>query len=92
MKVWLLRPNPNCPDGRDVWQRYDMIHGHVVVAADEAEARRLAQEAGIRCGGLGTRPRDDDEKNAWLDPKMSLCEELPGEGGPRAVLYDGQAA
>ena len=79
MKIFLLEPQENL--GKDnAWEPwYDKAFGFVIVANNEIEARKIANESGgdetgdrrclvYRTGG-----------NPWLDPKQSKCIELKAE-------------
>lgn len=53
------------------------MRGCVVIAQDEAEARRLAKAHAE--GGFGNEPW-------WLDPNLTICTELSA-GGDARVLF-----
>ena len=69
MKLWLL-------DLGNKWD-YDWVHGFVIRAETEAQARKLAASwAG------------DEGEAAWLRPENSTCEELLVQGDAEMLLRD----
>lgn len=62
---------------------YDCFDGFVVCAADEVQARALAQAAG---GDEVRKWSDDEDKPYWTDPKKVRCTLLVAEGEPGIIL------
>ncbi len=87
MKLFLLKPifdmdngttNPWCP-----W--YDKVHGFVIRAKDEQQARQIATENGrAEIAEYSTEGRVD----AWLNPKLSTCVELSRKGEAEILIMD----
>lgn len=80
MKLWLLRPVKDLPDGDNPWEPwYDKCFGFVVRAKTEDDARQIAHaEAG-----------DENRKSTpWLDPKYSTCEPLVNKGDAGMIIQD----
>lgn len=81
MKLWLLRPvgyddpHADAPPPWEPW--YGRTFGMVVRAPDEAAARA---EAGRTAGPEG--------KQAWIDPALSTCVELTGNGPLEVIIED----
>ncbi len=94
MKLWLLRPAENLPEGDDPWEPwYDKAFGFVVRAETEDGARSLAHaNAGDenRGGIFGRKPAGSNQP--WLDAKYSTCTELTAEGAAEMVMMDFQRA
>lgn len=90
MKLWLLRPVDDLPDGDNPWEPwYDKAFGFVVRAESEADARALAdRDAGDENRGVFLGRKTADTKNPWLDSRYSTCAELTAEGEPRVVIKD----
>jgi hypothetical protein len=66
LKLWILRPKH---DGVGPWKEwYDKAFGFVVCTTTEADARKFAAS---ECG--------DEGEEAWLDDKLSMCEEMKPE-------------
>ena len=88
MKLWLLRPVENLPEGDDPWEpRCDKAFGFVVRAETEDEARSLAH------ANAGNENRDRrSSRQPWLDAKYSTCAELTAEGAAEMVIRDIQYA
>ena len=78
MKLFLLRPVKLSESGPWGW---DKCYGSVVVAEDETLARCLADEE-------DSRLRMDMEGHPWLDPSLSICEEILPGTEPRVVIRD----
>ena len=87
MKLWLLRP-VGFSEGDGFWKFptvdnpwnpwYDKAFGFVIRAGTEDEARKLADgEAG-----------DENHDRPWLDPNLSVCEELTSDGPVEIVIRD----
>jgi hypothetical protein len=78
MRLWLLRlRNPNDDVFRD--DNWDRSHGHVVRAATEVEARRLAASTDVD---------DMGREQVWLDESLTTCKELLPEGKPGVIITD----
>ena len=89
MKVWLLRPvgHPSAYFGPWVpW--YDKCFGMVVRAADEDFARTLAHEEAHEEGHEEGHDENIGGRRPWLDPALSTCVELTGEGDACVVIRD----
>ena len=88
MKLWLLRPVENLPEGDDPWEPwYDKAFGFVVRAETEDEARSLAH------ANAGDEKRNRrSSRQPWLDAKYSTCAELTAEGAAEMVIRDIQYA
>ncbi len=106
-KIWILKP-ASCPFTNrkeiDKWRNtnpwgtfpYGQMHGFVIVASTEGEAREEAHaNAGEEndcaacgnynhCGDIGC----NECPNPWLNPKWSTCDELTGEGKRRIIMYE----
>ena len=78
MKLWILRPINELANWSP-W--YDKAFGFVVRAIDETSARI---EAAKQCGEEGA--------DAWVDKKLSSCEELQSNGPIEVVLRDFSSA
>lgn len=78
MKVWLLRPAEPVVKGSPWYEESKMYHGHVVLAETEERARRLCKVWQEQVGDV----------NPWLDPGLTVCIELPGEGEERLILSE----
>jgi len=82
MKLWILEPIDDRAtfelNGHTVkrWT-WDCAYGFVVRAMTEDDARKHAmREAG------------DEGDDAWLDDKLTSCQELSADGEPGIVLKD----
>lgn len=85
MKLWILRPVESLSDSESPWEPwYDKAFGFVVLAADEKEARRLADKE----AGDENRDNDCNTIHPWLESKYSTCIELLVEGEPRVIIRD----
>ena len=86
MKLWLLLPNlEEIGDKTNPWKPfYDKVHGHVVRAETEEEARQLAE----------SMSGDESRKagKVWLDAKYTTCVELTADGPAEHVLRDYSAS
>ena len=56
---------------------YDKAFGFVVRAQDETSARTLA-----------SNNAGDEGSEAWMNPKLTACNELTPEGVPEVVIRD----
>lgn len=94
MKLWLLRPVDNLPDGNNPWEPwYDKAFGFVVRAKNEQEAREFATaDAGDESRGEFLDGKTADTKQPWIDPKYSSCVELTAKGESGVVIKDFAAA
>jgi hypothetical protein len=82
MKLWLLRPRDDLPEQEDPWwNRRDTVHGFVVRADTEQQARELAHKnaAQENRGSVCTAA-------PWLDPRYSVCEQLLPDVGVEGVI------
>ena len=79
MKLWILRPIDDRARPWNPW--YDKAFGHIVIAADEDEARLLAS------GSSG-----DEGRDAWLDSALTNCLELVPMNSAGVVMTDFHAA
>ncbi len=84
MKLWLLRPLEEVLDRSednpwDPW--FDKSFGFVVRAADQVEARDLAQKNATSETG-----------EEWLDANYSSCQELETDGPSVIILEDFKSA
>ena len=89
MKLWLLRPVEGLPKETNPWRpKYDKALGFVVRAETENEARKMANDA----GGDETGPIQQivyrTGGDPWLDPSLSTCVELTGDGEPGVIIDD----
>lgn len=80
-RLFILKPFSN-DRTRRIWGR-DSLHGIIVRAGDETEARHLAaKSAGDEKGFF------DKDHNPWLDSKVTICSELQQDGDQGVVLTD----
>ena len=79
MRLWLLQPRAEVFGVADnPWrQYYESVHGFLIRAANEAEAR---QKAAIGAGAEGC--------GAWLDGALSTCTEPAADGDAEVLLVD----
>lgn len=73
MKLWLLT-NLKMPG------EYDTTQAMVVRAKDEQTARKMAAEK------VDSYTRD--ERDHWLDPSATSCEQLLARGKPEVIIVD----
>ena len=94
MKLWLLKPVENLPQGDDPWEPwYDKAFGFVARAETEEEARKFAHEqAGDENRDVFLGGNIANTNSPWLDSKYSTCAELTAEGEAGVVLQDFHAA
>ncbi len=94
MKLWLLRPVEDLPDGEDPWEPwYDKAFGFVVRAATEKEAREMAHaEGGDENRGVFSGKKIANTTSPWLDPKYSTCERLIQDGEIGVLMSDYKSA
>lgn len=82
MKLWLMRPRDDLPEQDDPWwNRRDSVHGFVVRADTEEQARDIAHQHAAeenRSSALTAAP--------WLDPKYSSCQQLLPDVGIEGVI------
>lgn len=95
MKLFLLRPNENTiknlSDYDNPWEPwYDRVFGFVVRAENEERARNFLIEDDQFFDVLGCE--SDDEVNPWLDPNLSICDELTQDGPEGIIIRDFAAA
>ncbi len=90
MKLWILRPVEDLPEGDDPWHPwYDKCFGFVIRAETEEDARRIAhQHAGEENRGTFLECKITDTKEPWLDSKYSTCKELSAEGEEGLIIED----
>lgn len=90
MKLWLLKPVDERPEGDDPWRPwYDKAFGFVVRARDEESARKFAHEsAGDENRGEFLGKKVAATTTPWLDPRYSTCEELKQRGEEGVILCD----
>ena len=87
MKLWLLEAKCDLPYGDDPWDPwYDKAFGHVVRAATEHEARKIAD------ANAGAENRESYLGKPWIDERYSTCIELIADGEPGIIITDMQAA
>jgi hypothetical protein len=94
VKLWHLYPNPKRPTANkheDPWEpAYDKAFDFVVRAMDEQSARELVVNAREDyVGNLLPLTGDEDfqrETSVWLDPALTVCEELMTEGKPGVIV------
>ena len=81
MKLWLLRPKKEFPEGyQDPWLPwYDKVFGFVIRAETEENARKIADKNAMA---------ENDPLHPWLDPLLSDCIELTSEGEEELILQD----
>ena len=86
MKLWILKPI----DDDSIWAyAYDMVHGFVICAKSEGEARIIAQQhGGDECTKWDKETRMNNQVYAWTDPKHSTCTELKPDAKAGLVLRD----
>ncbi len=82
MKLWLLRPRDDLSEQDDPWwSRPDKVHGFVVCAETEQQAREIAHH------NAGDENRTSAPTDApWLDPKYSTCKQLLPDLGMEGVI------
>ena len=94
MKLWILRPVENLPDGDNPWDPwYDKTFGFVVRAETEDQAREFAHNEGAdenRGRFLGRVIANT--KEPWKDARYTTCIELTTHGEPGVVIEDHRAA
>lgn len=81
MKLFLLHPRDDLPgNNTNPWfTEYEKAHGFVIRAADESDARNVADENGSA---------ENQWDHPWLDPTMTTCTELTPDGTPGLILRD----
>jgi hypothetical protein len=80
MAVWKLLPiadEGSFADGPRS-KPYTESQGFVVVATDEREARKLAQAAACL----------SKDEGWWIDPAITSCESVDGDGPSHVVMAD----
>lgn len=83
MKLWFLTGRDEIKElesrEENPWyDRYDQVHEILVRAENEVDARAIAAEY-----------QSYVQKEAWLDPKFSSCEEITPDGLPGVIMiYD----
>lgn len=81
LRLWLLRPvDPNAAPWQS-WQ--DNVHGFVVRARCEDEARSTAQ---VEAGDEGVGEWSDE--GTWLNPELTSCKPLEGNGDIGVIMRD----
>lgn len=96
MKLWKLYRRPDLPpdEERNPWETADpTVARFVVRAPSEEEARHLASRAAEAEDEQWVLNADQDGfhrerrwPSVWLDPDLSICEELFAEGRAGIVL------
>jgi hypothetical protein len=91
MAIWLLEPLDNLPETEALnpwcpW--YNKTFGLVVRAADENEARRLADELDGPIRPQHLPSISDDMAHPWLHPKWSTCVQILPDGDSEVILTD----
>jgi hypothetical protein len=82
MKLWLLRPRDDLPDQDDPWwSRHDKVHGFVVRAQTEQQARDIAHR-----NAQGENRSPALTEAPWLDPKYSTCQLLLPDVGVEGII------
>jgi hypothetical protein len=72
---------------------YDKAFGFVVVAKDEADARKFADaDAGDENRGEFLDEKIANTKNPWLDEKYTTCQELSANGKEGVIMKDFSSA
>jgi len=93
MKLWILRPNKQLPEGEDPWEPwYDKTFGFVVRAETEKEARKLANAEGGAETGAASHNVYRKGGDPWLDPAFTSCLELTSDDEAGVVIEDHRAA
>jgi hypothetical protein len=86
MKLYILKAR----EETNMWEPwYDKTFSVVVRAANETQARELAQSA------AGTEGRDygsENETKVWLDPAFTTCDLLTHKGEPQVVIENHRSA
>lgn len=83
LRLWQLGPNPDyiANEAKDKRERfwYDCLHGIIVAARTEEEARQLAR-----------REKGDEGEEAWNDPNVTYCRPIHGSqySEPTVILKD----
>jgi len=78
MKLWILSPFEGLPESSNPWVPwYDKCFGLVIRAETEEEARNIANDK-----------QGYDLNGAWLDTKLSKCEELLEDGDEGIIICD----
>ena len=94
MKLFLLKPQQNLPEGDNPWKPwYDKAFGFVVRADNEQAARQLVVDHATALDYW----QDDfkvgrEGKNVWLDKKYTSCTEIPANGKQEIIMRDFHAA
>ena len=97
-RLWLLRPHAEVLERKShPWRPwFEKVFGVVVRAANETDARALAQaEAGSEGVGVYRELGCAQEEKAaavWLDPTKTACEMLEVDGPPAVILVDRREA
>ncbi len=94
MKLWILRPTENLPEGDNPWEPwYDKTFGFVVRAENEQIARQMAHDAGAdeNRGEFLMKPIAKT-KEPWIDARYSTCVELTKDGEAGVVMQDHYSA
>lgn len=94
MKLWLLRPVNDLPEGDNPWEPwYDKAFGFVVRAETEEDARKVADEnSGDEKRGEFLREKIANTTAPWIDAKYSTCIELTADGPQEMIIQDVWAA
>ncbi len=92
MKLWKLRPRDSLPKDNPWEPWYDKAFGFIIQALDEKTAREIANANGGDEVGPISYSIYRTGGDAWLDPKMSTCEEYELGDEPRVIMRDFAAA
>lgn len=79
MNLFLIKAITGLKDNYVGW---DCNHGFVVRAKDEKEARLLVSK------NIDEDKIGDENKNTWLDSKLSTCCEISKKGPTEIILVD----
>lgn len=90
MKLWLLKPTENLPEGDNPWKPwYDKVFSFVARAETEEAARKYADcEAGDEGRDEFLGSKIANTTHPWLDSKYSICVELTAEGKSGIIIRD----
>lgn len=89
MKIYLLKPKEEQKEGDNPWRPwYDKAFGFVIIAENEEEARKIANENGGDETGKISNMVYRTGGNPWLSDEYSTCVELTAEHGKGVVIRD----
>lgn len=83
MKLWILKPLSEWRNDNPWDCEYEKVHGFVIEAPTEQEARALAD-------GKAGEENDECDRylNPWLNSDITSCEELTPTGTSRVVMIN----